>query len=145
MNKCENTGQAAIFQTANHLAELLRACPEYIRYMDAKERLFSDPLNRTILDDLRQKQLAMENVQAGDEELAKQEKFLDDFMMSIALNPVVNDYLNAEYNFGRIVEKLGDIFDQIFPDDNLPDEFDVFAPDVSASDNSASGEVSYIN
>lgn len=144
MNKYENNAHTDIFQAANHLAELLRACPEYVRYMDARERLFNDPINRTILDDLRQKQLALENISAGDEELAKQEKFLDDFMMSIALNPVVNDYLNAEYNFGRIIERLGDIFDQILPDDNLPDEFDIFAPDVVA-DGAPGAEATYIN
>lgn len=145
MNKCENNSHADIYQAANHLAELLRACPEYVRYMDARERLFNDPLNRTILDDLRQKQLALENIAAGDEELAKQEKFLDDFMMSIALNPVVNDYLNAEYNFGRIIERLGDIFDRILPDDNLSDELDIFAPDVAAADGSSGTEATYIN
>lgn len=144
MNKCENTGQAAIFQTANHLAELIKNCPEYTRYMDAKERLFSDPINRNILDDLRQKQLALENT-AGDEELAKQEKFLDDFMMSVALNPVVNDFLNAEYNFGRIIDRLSDIFEQIFPEDNLPDEFDIYSPDVSSAESGSGADVTYIN
>lgn len=145
MDKCENNGQAAIFQTANHLAELIKSCPEYTRYMDAKERLFNDPINRTILDDLRQKQLALENIAAGDEELAKQEKFLDDFMMSVALNPVVNDFLNAEYNFSRIIDRLSDIFEQVFPEDNLPDEFDIYSPDMSSAETGSGAEVTYIN
>lgn len=145
MEKREPDCQAEIFQTANHLAELLRACPEYVRYMDAKERLYNDPINRNILDDLRQKQLALENMASSDEELAKQEKFLDDFMMSIALNPIVNDYLNAEYNFGRIIDRLSEIFEQIFPDDNAYDEPDIFSPEVSSADSGSGAEVTYIN
>lgn len=145
MEKSELSCQADIFQTANHLAELLRNCPEYTRYMDAKERLYNDPINRNILDDLRQKQLELENVSASDEELAKQEKFLDDFMMSIALNPVVNDYLNAEYNFGRIIDRLSDIFEQIFPDDGAPDGLEIFAPEVSSADSNSGTEATYIN
>lgn len=145
MEKREPSCQADIFQAANHLAELLRACPEYVRYMDAKERLYNDPINRNILDDLRQKQLALENLAFSDEEVAKQEKFLDDFMMSIALNPVVNDYLNAEYNFGRIIDRLSDIFEQIFPEDGDLDEAEIFSPEVSSADTNSGAGVTYIN
>ncbi len=145
MDKHENSCQADIFKTANHLADLLRACPEYTRYMDAKERLLNDPVNKNILDDLRQKQLALENINSTDEELAKQEKFIDDFMMSIALNPVVNDFLNAEYNFGRIIDHLSDIFEQIFPDDEQQDDLAFAAPEVATADGGVGGEMTYIN
>lgn len=145
MNKHENTYQAAIYQTANHLAELLRACPEYTRYMDAKERLFNDPVNKQVLEDLRQKQFDLEDSSESDEELAKREKFLNDFLMSVALNPVVNDFLNAEYNFGRIIEQLSDIFDQVFPEDNQPDDLEMLTQEAAPSDKNAGAEITYIN
>ena len=50
---------AKIFQTASLLAELLRTCPEYTHYINARERLFQDPVNKRIFMELRQKQLAL--------------------------------------------------------------------------------------
>ena len=45
-----------IFQTADRLAELLRTSPEYTHYIQARERLLQDPVNRKIFMELRQKQ-----------------------------------------------------------------------------------------
>lgn len=145
MNKRENTYQTAIYQTANHLAELLRSCPEYTHYMDAKERLLNDPVNKQILEDLRQKQFDLEDNSSSNEELAKRQKFFDDFLMSVALNPAINDFLNAEYNFGRIIEQLSDIFEQIFPEDELTEELEILTQEATPADNNAGVEATYIN
>ena len=50
-----------IFQTADHLAELLRTNPEYTHYIQARERLLQDPVNRKIFMELRQKQYDLED------------------------------------------------------------------------------------
>jgi cell fate (sporulation/competence/biofilm development) regulator YlbF (YheA/YmcA/DUF963 family) len=111
-----------IYRTANNLVEQLRTCPEYAQYVKARERLQNDPINKRILQDVRRRQVDFQDNFIDDDEVAKQEKFVNDLMMSVSLNPVVNEYLNAEYNFGRIVERLGDIFDQIFPNDGFFDD-----------------------
>ena len=145
MDNHENTNQDAIYQTANHLADLLRSCPEYIRYIDAKNRLFNDPANKQLLEDLRKKQLDLDDNILSDEETAKREKFFNDFLMSVALNPAVNEFLNAEYNFGRIIEQLSDILGQVFPDDDWEYDFEVSAQEGSAADKGSSVEATYIN
>ena len=67
-------------------------------------------------------------------------------MMSVALNPTVNEYLNAEYIFGRIVERLGEIFDCIFPYDDFfeDDNEDVPAAAVPA-EQAVPSETTYWN
>lgn len=141
MNKHER-----IYQTANQLAEQIKASPEYARYMTAKERLLHDPINRNLLRDLRDKQLDLEDSLDADEEYSKQEEFLNDMLMSVALNPVVNDFLNAEYNFGRIIEQLSEIFEQIFPEDDILDEEEAAAAAADAPpDSSGREDTTYIN
>lgn len=141
MNKHEN-----IYQTANHLAELLRACPEYNQYLDAKERLLNDPINRQVLQDIRRKQFNLQEICQNDDELQKQENFINDMMMSVAMNPVVNDFLNAEYNFGRIIEQLSMIFEQIFPYDPMMEgEEEIVEANDAPPEKSAPPEPTYIN
>ncbi len=135
-----------IYQTANKLAEQIKASPEYARYMTAKERLLHDPINRKLLRDLRNKQFDLEDSLETDDEYTKQEEFLNDLMMSVALNPAVNDFLNAEYNFGRIIEQLSEIFEQIFPEDDIFEEEEAAAPQGDTPHDAAGREdTTYIN
>ena len=141
MNKHEH-----IYQTANHLAKLLLACPEYNQYMDAKERLLNDPINRQVLQDIRRKQFDLQEICQNDDELQKQEDFINDMMMSVAMNPVVNDFLNAEYNFGRIIEQLSMIFEQIFPYDPMMEgDVEIIEANGAPPEKSAPPEPTYIN
>ena len=135
-----------IYQTASKLAEQIKASPEYARYITAKERLLHDPINRKLLRDLRNKQFDLEDSLETGEEYTKQEEFLNDLMMSVALNPVVNDFLNAEYNFGRIIEQLSEIFEQIFREDDIFEEEEAAATVSDALHDSAGREdTTYIN
>jgi cell fate (sporulation/competence/biofilm development) regulator YlbF (YheA/YmcA/DUF963 family) len=136
-----------IYRTAYHLVELLRTCPECTQYANARERLQNDPINKRILQDVRRRQVDFQDNFADDDEVAKQEKFVNDLMMSVSLNPVVNEYLNAEYNFGRIVERLSDIFDQIFPNDGFFDDEleDYSAPTELAEKQPIADNTSYLN
>lgn len=137
-----------IFQTASHLAELLRACPEYTHYINARERLMQDPVNRRIFMELRHKQLALldEPGQPEVRELDPKQRFVDDLLISVALNPVVNDFLNAEYNFGRIIEHIGEIFEPIIPYDDLEeDDVDELLGWLETGDKQAPNESTYLN
>lgn len=135
-----------IFQTADHLAELLRTSPEYTHYIQARERLLQDPVNRKIFMELRQKQYDLEDSLSEDEEFNQKQRFVNDLMMSVALNPVVNDYLNAEYNFGRIIEHISEIFEPIIPYDDFEDDSvgELFSL-LETADKKAPGETSYLN
>ena len=139
---------AKIFQTASQLAELQRACPEYTRYITARERLLQDPVNKRIFMELRQQQLALAEEPGQPElrELDAKQRGMDDLLMSVALNPVVNDFLNAEYNFGRIIEHIGEIFDPVLPYDDLEDEdVDELLGWLETGDKRAPNESTYLN
>lgn len=139
-----------ILQAANHLAELLQASPEYVHYISAKRRLLQDPSNKRIFTELREKQFDLQEAMDGEGELngelGEKDKFINDLLVSVSLNPVVNDYLNAEYNFGRILERLGEVFESIFPYDDMEDDED---EDIMSllehTDKQALSEVRYLN
>ena len=135
-----------IFQTADRLAELLRSCPEYTHYMQARERLLQDPVNRKIFMELRQKQYDLEDTQLESDEFNQKQRFVNDLLMSLALNPVVNDYLNAEYSFGRIIEHITEIFEPIMPYDDFDDDgVEELYNLLETADKKAPGETSYLN
>ena len=59
---------------------------------------------------------------------------------------MVNDYLNAEYNFGRIIEHISEIFEPIIPYDDFEDDSmgELFSL-LETADKKAPGETSYLN
>ena len=58
-----------IYLAANHLADLLRQCPEYSQYITARERLQNDPLNKAVLRDLRRKQYDLQMAAPDEDDL----------------------------------------------------------------------------
>ena len=96
--------------------------------------------------ELRQKQYDLEDSLSEGEEFNQKQRFVNDLMMSVALNPVVNDYLNAEYNFGRIIEHISEIFEPIIPYDDFEDDSvgELFSL-LETADKKAPGETSYLN
>lgn len=135
-----------ILQAANHLAELLQASPEYVDYVNAKKRLLQDPSNKKIFNELREKQYDLQEAIEAEGELDERDRFINDLLVSISLNPVVNDYLNAEYNFGRILERLGKVFESIFPYEELEeDEDEELLEMLDYTDKQYLSEVRYLN
>lgn len=135
-----------ILQAANHLAELLQASPEYVDYVNAKKRLLQDPSNKKIFNELREKQYDLQEAIEAEGELDERDRFINDLLVSISLNPVVNDYLNAEYNFGRILERLGEVFESIFPYEELEeDEDEELLEMLDYTDKQYLSEVRYLN
>ncbi len=142
--------QEMIYQAANHLADLLRQSPEYAQYMAARKRLQNDPLNRALLRDLRDKQYNLQMGRAGVNSPEQRAEYIQDMMMSAALSPTVNEFLNAEFSFSRIVENLGQIFNGVFPsDDLLYDDYDDYDDDEDeeafTSGQSEENEVKYFS
>ena len=115
-------------------------------YVNAKKRLLQDPSNKKIFNELREKQYDLQEAIEAEGELDERDRFINDLLVSISLNPVVNDYLNAEYNFGRILERLGEVFESIFPYEELEeDEDEELLEMLDYTDKQYLSEVRYLN
>ena len=103
-----------ICQQAETLADLLKNSPEYIEFMEAKKRLEQDEANVIALRDLRKQQIEVHFAKLSQEQEEEKNSFLNELYMAISLNPIISDYLNAEYNFNKIMRELTRIFQDIF-------------------------------
>ena len=104
---------SAMVELAGSLAESIRKTSAYTEYMAARERLNRDEANRQVLEHLREQQYSLEeDGELGDE---RRQHMLDELYMAVSLNPVVSDYLNAEYKLDLMMSEIrkafGDLFD----------------------------------
>ena len=102
-----------IGKKAKVLAAAIKDSPEYQDYIAAKERLDSDAANVRVLRELREQQFNFQFA-PPDDDLEKKARFLNEMYMAVSLNPVISDYLNAEYRFGLIVDELKKNFESVF-------------------------------
>lgn len=113
-----------IIEVANQLAKLVKSTPEYNQFMLAKAKLDADDENRQLLTDLRIRALRLEMATVLNQDVEQKERLLDEVFATIATNPVVGDYLNAEYSYGAIVANLGRVFDDVLPEVDQMDMLD---------------------
>lgn len=102
-----------ISKLAKDLAEAVKNSKEYKDFIAAKERLDKDAMNKKVLNELREQQINFQ-FSPFDDDLERKAKFLNEMYMAVSLNPVISDYLNAEYSFGLILEELKKNFEGIF-------------------------------
>ena len=100
-----NKNFAGIAEQAKNLADSIRSCAEYSEYIAAKERLEKDEMNRKVLHELREQQFSFQ-FSPFDDDLEKKAHFLNEMYMAVSLNPIISDYLNAEYKFSLIMEEV---------------------------------------
>lgn len=97
----------SVYDKANDLAKELAHSEEYKAFLKAKEDLAKDTDNLSLLEDFRRKQWEVQVAQMlgqeVDEELLQN---LEQVYEYISLNPLINEYLMAEYRFTRL---LGDV------------------------------------
>ena len=103
-----------IYQHAETLADLLKHSPEYIEFIEAKKKLEQDEANVIALRDLRKQQIEIHFAALSQEQEEEKNSFLNELYMAISLNPIISDYLNAEYKFNKVMQELGRIFQDIF-------------------------------
>lgn len=114
-----NEDYKKISRLSLELAESIKGCAEYKEFLAAKERLESDEMNKKVLHELREQQMNFQ-FSPVDDDLERKAKFLNEMYMAVSLNPVISDYMNAEYKFGLIVEEIRKNFNGIFGfDDSL--------------------------
>jgi len=112
--KHEEENWEAMVELAGNLADCIRRTSAYNEYMAARERLNQDEDNRHVLEELREQQFNAE-FDPADEQGERKQRLMDEVYMAISMNPVVSDYLNAEYKLELMMEELrkafGDLFD----------------------------------
>jgi cell fate (sporulation/competence/biofilm development) regulator YlbF (YheA/YmcA/DUF963 family) len=108
-----NKGFDDIAKRAKGLASAIKNSKEYQDFIAAKERLDGDAMNKKVLRELREQQLNFQFMPV-DDDLDKKARFLNEMYMAVSLNPVISDYLNAEYRFGLIIDELKKDFEEIF-------------------------------
>lgn len=111
-SKHYNTSFQSIAEQSKNLADNIRSCAEYSEFLAAKERLEKDEMNKKVLHELREQQFNF-HFSPIDDDLEKKAKFLNEMYMAVSLNPVISDYLNAEYKFSLIVEEVRRNFEDI--------------------------------
>jgi len=97
----------SVYDKANDLAKELAHSEEYKAFLKAKEALANDKDILSLLEEFRRKQWEVQVAQMlgqeVDEELLQN---LEQIYEYISLNPLINEYLLAEYRFTRL---LGDV------------------------------------
>lgn len=102
-----------ILLKAESLAGLLRQSKEYNQYLSAKAKLEQDEYNINVLKEMKKQELHIRMSDFVGEGILNREELLEEMYMALSLNPVVSEYLNAEYSFNRLLGELQKIFGDI--------------------------------
>lgn len=93
-----------VYDHAHSLARALKQSEEYRGLLEARKRLESDPKNKEMLLDFRRCQWEMEKARALEKEVDELTKRrFQQLAELVGANPTVQEYLAAEYRFGRVM------------------------------------------
>lgn len=97
----------SVYNKAHDLARELTASVEYQDYLKAKENLEKDKPNMMLLEEFRRKQWEVQMAQFLGQEIEEEViNQLDQVYQALSLNPLINEFLMAEYRLTRL---LGDV------------------------------------
>jgi len=109
-----------IHDYAHQLARALSNSEEYRQYVEAKTMLEKEEQNRKMLEDFRQQQWELQVAQMTGQEIDERKiQQMEKLYEVLSLNPVISQFLNAEYRLARL---MGDI--QKIVSDATPAWFD---------------------
>jgi len=96
-----------VYDQAHSLARALKQSEEYQELLKAKKKLDSDPKHKEMLLDFRRYQWDAQKARVMGEELDEvtQRRF-QQLAELVGINPIVQEYLGAEYRFGQIMVDL---------------------------------------
>ena len=106
-----------MFTCVRDLAGLIRDSEEYTQYLAAREKVLQDEGSVQVLQDLRQRQMRLQLMGMMGEETADSEQELDDIYMALSLNPILGEYLTAEYRLSKILRRIRKIFGETLGND----------------------------
>ncbi|MCR6544464.1 YlbF family regulator [Dehalobacterium formicoaceticum] len=88
---------------AMELARTLQESKEYRQYLAAKEKLQEDEGNATLFQEFRRIQLELQIAEISGEDTEGTLEQLEHIYQKISLNPIVNEFLTAEYRLARLM------------------------------------------
>ncbi|GAW93004.1 YlbF family regulator [Calderihabitans maritimus] len=101
------------YDKAYELAKALAQSEEYKNYLQAKEKLERDDKNLKMLQEFKRRQLAIQMAElAGQEVDEEQIEQVERLYEIISLNPVINEFLTAEYRFSRMMADIQNIINE---------------------------------
>ncbi|NLK00829.1 MAG: YlbF family regulator [Clostridia bacterium] len=107
----------SIYDTAHELARQLSSAHEYEKFIQEKKKLKADRANSEMLDGFRRRQLEIQMAEmAGQEVDEEDQEQLEQIYNLISTNPVITEYLNAEYRFSRLISDIQKIITDAVPE-----------------------------
>ncbi|MFZ5942855.1 MAG: YlbF family regulator [Bacillota bacterium] len=112
-----------VYDSAHNLARSLKNSQEYEKYQAALSKIKGDQEKESILTSLRKKQMEIQGLQMmGREVSADKMQELEKASQILNFHPVIKDFLEAEYQLGRMIADvqkiIGETFDLWYPDIN---------------------------
>lgn len=96
-----------VHDQAHQLARALKASREYKEFKAAQEKLEQNETSLKIFLDLQAKQLELQTTQMSGKEVSPEKKAeLEKIVGLLEFHPTVQKYLQAEYQFFRIMEDV---------------------------------------
>ena len=111
------------------LAELLIKSPEYVQFIQARERLEADNEQSTFLNELRQKQMSLGLAAMMGEEQTEETEDFEKIYLSLANNPVISEYLFAEGRLFHLISDVEEVFSKKLEIWHMPEVVENYEPD----------------
>ena len=121
--------RATIKKQAILLAELLFKSPEYIQFVQAREKLEADNEQSTILNELRQRQMSLGMAAMMGEEQTEETEDFEKLYLSLVNNPVISDYLFAEGRLFHLISDVEEVFSKKLELWHMPEVVENYEPD----------------
>ena len=116
--------RATIKKQAILLAELLVKSPEYIQFVQAREKLEADNEQSTILNELRQRQMSLGMAAMMGEEQTEETEDFEKLYLSL-----VNNYLFAEGRLFHLISDVEEVFSKKLELWHMPEVVENYEPD----------------
>lgn len=95
------------YDSAHQLAKALNSSDEYLSFVQAKAKVKLDPSNTKMLADFQIKQFEIQQYQLMGQEITQDKRDeLERLYSLLSLNPIVKEYLEAEFRFSRLMNDI---------------------------------------
>lgn len=95
------------YNKVNELISAIKDSSEYKDLRTAKAAVDGDAESKKMMDDFRQKQMELQQIQASGQEIPKEKiEQIQGLYSVLLLNSKINDYLNAELQFNKLMNDL---------------------------------------
>ena len=101
-----------IYDRAHELARALSTSVEYRQYEEAQKKLESNKENLKMLQDFRMKQLELQQAQVMGQNPEAKLKQLEQMYQVLCLNPAINEFLQVEMRFSKMMMDVQKIIGQ---------------------------------